>query len=343
MGNITDFVKTQGKKTFAKLPFTAVDAAVLSQLSYLKFEHFPQCKALLETISAADRERLFEDSRFGSSQREIYFEAVFSRRYQNMGIDQVTAVMKEEPEVGFCSMVFRPEGSAPVLVLRGTDEYLVGWKEDFQLGFKEPIPSHTLAVESLKTVAEGGEPFIVCGHSKGGNLAVYGAVNSPDEVRAQIKFVYNLDGPGFKNDIADSPRYGEMRGRIMKIVPDRSVVGRLLKDSTICTVVESRGVGILQHMLFNWEINDFGDFIHLGERPNSSGSNRLSENIAGLTEEQMRSFVESLFDFASKADMDNLAEFQKDLLGGGRKIFDAYTGLDDKTRRLLTDTIAELL
>ncbi|MGN1098457.1 MAG: Mbeg1-like protein [Clostridia bacterium] len=349
MGNITDFVKNQGGKTFAELPFTPTDAAVLCQLSYLKFEHiFPEKRGgtLLKSMSAPNRELLFEDSRFGDNQREIYFEAAFSRRYQNMKISHIQSVKDDGAEVCFCGMVFSPEDSAPAVVFRGTDQYIVGWKEDFKMAFMSPVPSQTMSAEYLKSAAKairGG--FFICGHSKGGNLAVYSALNSSPEIRRRIKMIYNLDGPGFRDSVTDAEEYKELRGRITKIIPQKSFVGRLLQNASVCRVVDSQGMGILQHDIFNWNVDEFGDFIFRQEGLFSAKmmNTKLSENIAALSPEQIEQFVEALFGIVKTADVDNLVEFSENWAKNGRKILDAYIDIDSETRRLLAETVTALI
>ena len=343
MGNIIDFVKTQGAKSFEELPFTPVDAAVLCQLSYLKFEYLPENMTLLESAAAGERGKLFEDDRFGDLQRDLYFEALFSRRYQNMRVSFVVSEKLEEPELCFCGMVFFPQGCTPAVVFRGTDEYIVGWKEDFEMAFISPVPSQIMSVYYLTFAAEKIEDrFFVCGHSKGGNLAIGAAVNSPAEVRDRIKFIYNLDGPGFRSDISERDGYAELRGRTMKLVPEKTFVGRLLQDTTVCSVVESKGLGLMQHAIFNWKVDKFGDFI-FKEESLLSVRNRLSGNIASLSDDQLKCFVEALFSILKDADVENIVEFRKQWLKNSRKLLEAYSELDCKTRRLLRETVSELL
>lgn len=338
MGTIVDFIKNQGDRTMAELPFTPVDAAVLCQLSYLKFEATAEAGTLLETVSSPGRDRLFHDDRFGHSQRDIYFEAVFSRRYQRMGIENIVSVLPDEGGYSYCAMTFRPEGGTPVVVFRGTDEYIAGWKEDFKLALEMPIPSQTMAVDYVKDI---NEPFYVCGHSKGGNLAVYSALFCPDKVRQNIKMVYNLDGPGFLEDITSIPQFRELN--LTKLVPERSFVGMLLKDSTVKNIVDSHGPGLLQHMLFNWEVDSFGDFVLKGQNPSSVIASRFSEKAAAMTESQLSSFVEGLFGIMEKAKVDDLIEFKNNWLRDSRRLLAAMTGMDDDSRRLLADTVAELI
>ncbi|MCH5188136.1 MAG: DUF2974 domain-containing protein [Oscillospiraceae bacterium] len=345
MPNIIDFILLQGGKTFAEKPFCPVDAAVLSQLSYLKFEHIDNTETLLATLGAAGRERLFEDERFGEDQRRLYFEAAFSVRYQSMKVRDVQSVKNDDSEVCFCAMVFEPEGCAPVVVFRGTDEFVVGWKEDFAMAYRCPVPAQTLSVDYLAEAAAGRREFYVCGHSKGGNLAEYSVLHSGAELRSRVKMVYDFDGPGFASSVLDMPEYTEMGGRIMKIVPRQSFVGQLLRSDAIGHRVDSDGAAIFQHDIFNWRVDSYGDFIYTDDESVglSTAIGRLNANIAKLSADQLERFVDALFAVLKDADIDNLVDFSKNWRHNSRRILSAYNDLDETTKELLGDTVAELI
>ncbi len=344
--NIIDFVKTSGERSFDELPFSPADAAVLAQLSYLKFEYaLPYSGAtLVSAMTARSRARLFEDSRFGENQRAFFFEAAFSRRYQNMKIRLVRSVREEQGEVCFCGMVFVPEGSLPVVVFRGTDEYIVGWKEDFAMAYRCPVPSQRLSVEYLRAAVRRGGEFYICGHSKGGNLARYSAVNSAPSVRRRVKRIYDLDGPGFPASIAETPGYKELSARMVKLVPQKSFVGQLLQSDGRETVVESEGTGLLQHDIFKWHFSENGAFVPAdGRNSLRSAAARINTNLARLSPRQTESFVDALFGILAEAEIDNLVSFSENWVKNSRKILSAYIGLDDETKELLSDTVAALL
>ena len=63
------------------------------------------------------------------------------------------------------------------------------------------------------------QPFYIGGHSKGGNLAVYAAMNCPKEVRERIIKVYNMDGPGFRTEVLEKYDYAAIQEKTVKILP----------------------------------------------------------------------------------------------------------------------------
>jgi len=87
----------------------------------------------------------------------------------NIDLDQ------EKQFAAFCVIIGRRRLSRKMLVVyRGTDMTLIGWKESLNMSFITSIPSQKEAVSYLdKTARRCRYPLIIAGHSKGGNLAVY--------------------------------------------------------------------------------------------------------------------------------------------------------------------------
>ena len=71
---------------------------------------------------------------------------------------------------------------------------MVGWKEDFNMAFKSPIPSQEEAVRYIeKASLYCNGKILTGGHSKGGNLAVYAAA------RAEFQKSIPMTVPDFWN------------------------------------------------------------------------------------------------------------------------------------------------
>ena len=116
------------------------------------------------------------------------------------------------------------------VLFRGTDETMIGWKEDFNMAFMTPVPAQVKAVDYLHYAAErirGG--FSVGGHSKGGNLAVYSAMKCSRLVRERITSIYSQDGPGFTKETLEDGDFDAIKDRIQKYVPHSSIIGMLFQ------------------------------------------------------------------------------------------------------------------
>lgn len=189
-----------------------------------------------------------------------------------------------------------PDGTL-VLSFRGTDDSLVGWKEDFNMAFQYPVPAQRMAADYICAVAKlwPGD-MILTGHSKGGNSAVYAAMNAPAKIRKRIAAVYSLDGPGFPEHVVTSEPYLSTVSKVHKIVPDSSIIGMVLETPEPCVVVKADCEGLMQHFAFTWQVD--GDaFVRVDDIAPSSHEFNSSFNrwMTGLSREEREHMVDALF------------------------------------------------
>lgn len=189
-----------------------------------------------------------------------------------------------------------PDGTL-VLSFRGTDDSLVGWKEDFNMAFQYPVPAQRMAADYICAVAKlwPGD-MILTGHSKGGNSAVYAAMNAPAKIRKRITAVYSLDGPGFPEHVVTSEPYLSTVSKVHKIVPDSSIIGMVLETPEPCVVVKADCEGLMQHFAFAWQVD--GDaFVRVDDIAPSSHEFNSSFNrwMTGLSREEREHAVDALF------------------------------------------------
>jgi len=80
------------------------------------------------------------------------------------------------------------DDSQMYIAFRGTDDSIVAWKEDFMMSFSV-IPAQKFALDFLKHVISRhpNTDFIVGGHSKGGNLAIYSCAMCDELFRDRCK------------------------------------------------------------------------------------------------------------------------------------------------------------
>ena len=189
-----------------------------------------------------------------------------------------------------------PDGTL-VLSFRGTDDSLVGWKEDFNMAFQYPVPAQQMAAEYVCAVAKlWPGNMILTGHSKGGNSAVYAAMEATEPVRKRITAVYSLDGPGFPEYVVTGERYLSTVERVSKIVPDSSIIGMVLETPEPCVVVKADCEGLMQHFAFTWQVD--GDaFVRVDDIAPSSHEFNSSFNrwMTGLSREEREHMVDALF------------------------------------------------
>lgn len=263
------YIKKFGNVSFTEMPFCDVDNIALCEIFYM-----PLDKVVSESFTEEPRD-------FSEVCRAMYsyngnrhvgpglvlrrgisvkmMEMAKQKRYSEMKIVACTEVFKTKPAVQFGAATFILPDNTLVVTFRGTDDSIVGWKEDFDLFINHSIPSHRLAVEYLENVAKHFDgDIIVTGHSKGGNVALYAGLNCSKETRARIKVLYNNEGPGyFDNSLFRTEEYKELLPRYRHFIPHSSFIGVILAfDKDYSVVKSSRILGPMQHDLSTWQVVD---------------------------------------------------------------------------------------
>jgi len=333
-------------------PLNDVDSLILSQFCYLKFDGIVpgineggQCITLEEIAVHPQVERLFSDTRFEKNNRALFERMVKSRRYRHMGLHCYVNLVEKEWEAQFSAISFLLEDNTVYVAFRGTDETIIGWKEDFNMAFLTTVPGHTMSVKYLNDVATNlKRPFYIGGHSKGGNLAIYSAMCCKDSIQEHIRKVYNMDGPGFHQEVLENCHYDRIAQRVEKFLPKSSIVGMLLERNTDYHVVESRGRGIGQHDPFTWVVKN----CELVEAKEVSGSQKLMDEsindwVLSLNEEQMRAFIDTLYQVVSASEAEDLITFAADIKKSMQAVMGAMKEVDEDTKKTIKEVIKSLV
>jgi len=347
MANIIDYVQWRGDIPLSQVPLCAVDALVLSYLSYMPFN---VGEAFDEEISLGDAARHMVETGLTSScmidsEREdcLLLEAVAdSQRFASMRVTGYVNLFDEEEEKQFSAVTFVPPQGPVFVAFRGTDSTLVGWKEDFNMSFSAEVPAQRAAAAyTLRAARATGREMILGGHSKGGNLAVYAAMFADENIQRRIGCVYNFDGPGFNETIIASPQFGRMDMRVHTYVPQNSLIGIMLWHAEPFIIVKSDAGGLFQHNPYSWQVMG-GRFITVPERTKES---RLAEEtiknwLSSLKNEERERVVDGIYSVISASDGKNIA----DLFEGRnvRKILRAVGSMDEETKEIIVDAFKRL-
>ena len=204
--------------------------------------------------------------------------------------------INKDTQAQMSAVQFELDDGTVYVAFRGTDETIVGWKEDFNLSFMPQTEGQRLAVEYLNTnFADTDLRLRVGGHSKGGNFAVYASAFSLAAVEAQIMEVYTNDGPGFRPELTRKEAYTNIMKKTISIVPRDSVIGRLLSSSLVPRVVGSGASGIMQHDALTWQIK--GNRFLQAEQSRESRllEKILSDWLVNVDDEGRKLFVDQIF------------------------------------------------
>lgn len=350
-GTIIDYLQEYGDCTFRERPMNDVDSLALCQLSYLKFDGMvPDVRSngasvtLRELRERADFDKLFADERFEKSNRALMEGMLSGRRFGSLRLNCYINLVEKEWETQFSAITFLLEDGTIYIAFRGTDETIIGWKEDFNMAFLSPVPGQAYSVKYLNMVTGRlHNSFYIGGHSKGGNLAVYSAMKCTPQVQKRILKIYNMDGPGFRPEVLQECDYESISDRVVKILPHSSMVGMIFECDIHYQVVESKGFGLAQHDPYSWLVEN-GEFVKADDiyesrrRMNST----INEWILSLNEQQLRIFVETLYQVVSASQADSLIEFTADWKKSMNGIIAALKEVDDQTARILREIIKSL-
>jgi len=188
-----------------------------------------------------------------------------SKRFGNLRLRDFLDIIDDGMAVQFCAMTVIFENGLTYVCFRGTDDNLVGWREDFNMMFKGPVPAQTMSLVYLEAVANRIEgDFFVGGHSKGGNLAIFSSSNAGPDIQNRIVKIFSHDGPGFAPEFYKSSGYENISHKIEKQVPKSSIFGLWLFTPSNYDIILSDGEGQKQHNPFNWYIDSKSqnDFIY---------------------------------------------------------------------------------
>ena len=203
MGNIMDYIEWRGDLPFTQSEFNDVDNLILACFSYVNLDGIQEAasqngielKALTEKFLQLHTEKeLKEDKSFIRFAPFMMLEMAKTERFGQCVIrNYVNEIVAEEAQQFSAVEICLSDGTS-YISFRGTDDTIVGWKEDFNLS-TGVVPAQERAVEYLRRIAGSLQEMVrVGGHSKGGNLAVYGAVMCK-EIHPWILQVYSNDGP----------------------------------------------------------------------------------------------------------------------------------------------------
>ncbi len=318
MPNVTDYVTWRGDLTFEERPFNEIDNLVLCQLAYIDMRSvFPEGEiiAVSDAIhTLLDQNRLETLVADGVQKREEYTEfaaaAAASRRFGRLLMSNYVDILDQQQQIQFSAVTFRLDKNTAFAAFRGTDDTLVGWKEDFMLSF-ERIPAQEEALSYLEQTMDPELSYYIGGHSKGANLALYAACLLPDNLRARVLHVYANDGPGLCPDVMDTDLIRKVDAITTKIVPEYDVIGKIFEmPVTDNRIVKSSGTGILQHGILTWQLSADGLMLVPENAPGSIWIGQVMDQwIGGVSNvEDRRVFIDDLFDALNAGGVDTFYE-----------------------------------
>ena len=346
MANIIDYVKWRGDISFEESEVNALDALIFSELVYLSFDDIVpssvSTKGVLLPVLLDKYFSLHYDAFTTGAVLpiddilELFKLCAASRRFSSVTVKGFVNDIDIREEKQFGAVCFDVGKSTTVVAFRGTDDTLVGWKENLNMAFFTPIPAQNHGNMYLKDVIlnTDKERFVVCGHSKGGNIAVYASLYLDETIQNKIHSVYSFDGPGFKMDLVESARTCSLVERMYQISPEDTMIGAIFNHFAKCIYVKSSVKGSQQHDAFTWQVLG-KDFVYAVSATKGSIEfhNILERLVENMSDKERVDIVEAIYKFLTVNDATTLTDIASDK----RKFLLGVLKTDMKTKATLFD------
>lgn len=351
MGNILDYIDWRGDLDFKKSAFNEIDNLILAYVALVNFTGIvPECDNPKEYITLSEAKKLFCEKGYENNElglvipqkvNELFLKMADSVRFGQMKMSCYVNRVNEETQEQFGAITFDVGDGTKYVSYSGTDDTLVGWKEDFNMMFSEKVPAQQDALEYLNYIIKVyRNPLRVGGHSKGGNLAVYAAMNTPIKMQKRIKEVYSNDGPGFMRESFNKEGYDNIKARVTHIVPRSSIVGLLMENNGEYKVVESSRAGLMQHDALSWQLKGTM-FKYLDDisRTSKHLDKSLKEWLENSTVEERRIFTDELFKILCADGAKTLSELNENKLKSLLAMVESASEMDKTTKEMISKMV----
>lgn len=349
MKNMLDYIKDFGHVSFEERAFSEIDALVLTELEYLPLEKvvpsdengeiFVTVKEIAEYMQEHKKALFDENPMMITEERHELSQVIADApRFQSLKFFGVVSVWDKDTTKQFAAVTVEVEPSVRLVIFRGTDETLIGWKEDFLMTYSPLVAAQTDAKEYLaKQASLWGGDLMVSGHSKGGNLAIYAAATQVEDVQLRIVDIFCFDSPGLYRSVLETKGYQNIVPLAMRYIPQDSLVGLMLESEVPYVIVKSNATGAMQHSAMTWEIED-GQFIKMEKLTKNSQLNdqTFKKWTESVSDEELELFWNVFFELLFAAGIDTVNDLYGQFMHYVQEFLKATGEMDEEKRELLT-------
>ena len=348
MGNLITYVQQYEAQTFQEKPLTDIDILVLTEIAYLPFDEIvPSSFEVKSGISLNQlgekfetiKEKEHENNPFMITSERIELLEVVSKsqRYKEIKVFGFMNDIDDERTKQFAAVCYQWEEENRWIIFRGTDETLIGWKEDFMMTYSDLIPAQTDAIEYLKKQAETFSGTLnVSGHSKGGNLSLYASAMQEETVQNRIEQIYCWDSPGVHRSILVTEGYQRVVSKAKRYIPQDSIVGMMLESQVPYHIIESQGSGISQHSALMWNIEE-DHFVELTELTKNSQltDQTFKQWTEVVSDEDLKLFFDTFFELIFEMGVETVNDVFYNFRMYMQKFFEKAYQMDPEKREVL--------
>ena len=167
--DVFDYLDWRGDLSFEQSGFNEVDGLILSILAYLDFSYADSLEQTVFQTVIQEINHLPDEIKYNGPTKEIMQLVMklgnrvsYTARFSEMKITRFRNITDEETEIQFAAVTFILPDHTYFVAFRGTDNTLVGWKEDFNMCFTHGIPSQLEATRYVFDIAKQSELPLRC-------------------------------------------------------------------------------------------------------------------------------------------------------------------------------------
>lgn len=356
---LRDYIIKQSKASFKSLPLNELDIIAINEIGYLSFDDLAGIRIDEKTeisikdikkATSLDCQKTIYNYLITKERLELFEAMQGSQRFQDLALSHYVNEVDREFEKQFAAMVFTiPSINHVQIVFRGTDDSVIGWKEDFKLTYMSEIPAQRSAISYLSSYigSHPSQEVFVTGHSKGGNLALYASCFLLPPFQAKIKKIYALDSPGLPEKLLQREAYKAVRRRLVIIRPQESIVGVMLYCDVKPKVVKSLAYGLLQHKTCNWQVDPEGSLVTVPSQTELSLSleKTFKDWTKQLSKQDLKLVCDSFFDtlISSGITSLNVFSFDEKAFATFFKVISSLRSIDQAKKMIMLKSIRQLI
>ena len=319
MKTLFDYIEEFANASFKIFQLTEIDNAIFCRLSYLNFDGFEgkTLKYIAKNFNYTDEESLTKANKNVVKTEDLLKLLGTTKRYKNVVISNFKECADENSATAFSATAFKFSDKLYYIAYRGTDDKILSFYEDAELAYDFPIAVQLAALKYTKELMKKHKgKYVLGGHSKGGNLAMFSFMFLDKKLKDHVNLVYNNDGPGFPKDLSPVLFTEENCEKIVNISPEDSIVGRMLETCGKRIVVKSSAVAVAQHNLFTWIANGY-EF----ERAESFSTlsnyvdDSLTASLDTLAPDDLKKTVNAIYSIAKNSGLNTLEDINKSNYG----------------------------
>ena len=313
-----DYIESVQYDSFYDLDLTPPDLLALAELSYIEYERFMTPE---DTLRFADMTSLLGKLQANVSMTRddllLLQKMSESKRYRNIKVTAAINEFNASLVQQFAACSYELPCKIWIIAFRGTDDTLIGWKEDMHLFYSNTIPSQKRALDYLKDMLEKlpeSAQIHLVGHSKGGHLAVHAASQLDADQQKRIQSISTFDSPGHHTEDLYSPGYRAIKNRIKRYSPRGSMVSQMLDVTEPIQIIACRAsTSFAQHNPYIWQIDGHNFRSVDGFNEDSKQIRKtLKDWTSRHSEEEMQAYIDMLFHLLLDANIETTTGFLKD-------------------------------